>query len=64
MMITFFAEPTDKRADVRIGFVVFVIPHQITGHANFVWLAAGRGKAVVRQSQKRSQFLNSNTALR
>jgi hypothetical protein len=62
MMISLFTEPTDKRADVGIGFVVFVIPHQETGHANLVRLASSCGKAQVRQPKKRGQLLNSNAA--
>src|ERR1043166_1255093 len=62
MMITIFAEPTDIRPDIRVRFVVLVVPHQITGHANFVRLTSGRDETVVRQSEERGQLLNSNAA--
>src|SRR6476646_3683793 len=62
MMIALLAEPTDKRTDVAILFVVLVVPHQITGDTNFVRLASSRGKTVVRQPQERCQFLDANTA--
>src|SRR5436190_12317298 len=58
MMITFFAEPADRRSNVAVRFIVLVVPQQKSGHANFVRLAAGRDETVVGQSKERGQFLN------
>src|SRR5690242_2738862 len=62
MMITLFAEPTDVRADVRIWFIVFVVPQQESGHANFVRFASSWHKTVVRKPHKRGELLNSRAA--
>src|SRR5262249_9687761 len=63
MMITFSAEPFNVTADVAVGSVVLIVPQQKTGHASFVCLVSGRGKAVVRQAQKRGQLLDPNAAV-
>src|SRR3954464_4970432 len=62
MMITFLAEPTDRRTHIGVRLVVLVVPHQETGDANFVRLASGRSKTIVGQAEECRQLLNSNAA--
>src|SRR5207237_10743462 len=62
MMITFFAEPTNRGTHIIVRLVVLVVPHQVTGDANLVRLASSRRKTVIRQPEERGQLLNANAA--